>query len=244
MFSDCRAAREAWLATPRSTARFTSTVCPHGFGCLDWPHAGVSGGEARHPIPPSRPATKKPGPNNVRFAHQKPQTRRQGHPINSTIKQQEDQERHRDQCKANPRHRDNLTAPRDPPRYPFLCLCALCGFAHQKPQRPRQGHPINSTIKEHRDQDRQRALQQSNNEKTKRGTESTAHLGHPGRLAIVRDPLLWFCTSRDLEDHLGWACHPARPTNKNHRRHGTAHPGHPGKRKNRRSETLGVVGDR
>ena len=37
--SDCRAAREAWLASPRSTTRFTSMVFPHGFGCLDWPHA-------------------------------------------------------------------------------------------------------------------------------------------------------------------------------------------------------------
>ena len=89
--------------------------------------------------------TKTPRPNNVRFAHQKPQTRRQGRPINSTIKQQEDQERHRDQCKANPRHRTNLAAPRDPPRYPFLCLCALCGFAHQKPQRPNPRHPANLT---------------------------------------------------------------------------------------------------
>ena len=58
--ADCRVAREAWLATPRSTTRFTSTVFPHGFGCLDWPHAGVSGGRARHPTPPSRPANKNP----------------------------------------------------------------------------------------------------------------------------------------------------------------------------------------
>ena len=58
--ADCRVAREAWLATPRSTTRFTSTVFPHGFGCLDWPHAGVSGGRARHSTPPSRPANKNP----------------------------------------------------------------------------------------------------------------------------------------------------------------------------------------
>ena len=93
--------------------------------------AGVSGGEARHPKRPSRPSNKTPRPNNLRLSDQKPQTPRQGHPINSTMQKQRDQERHRDQGKTNPRHPANLTAPRDPPRYVFLCLCAWCGFAHQ-----------------------------------------------------------------------------------------------------------------
>ena len=91
------------------------------------------------------------------------------------LKKQRDQERHKDQCKENPRHPANLTAPRDPPRYPFLCLCALCGFAHQKLQRPRQRHPIKSTIKEHRDQDGQR-------------DQGKANPRYPVKPTVPRDP--------------------------------------------------------
>ena len=152
--SDCRAAREAWLATPRNTTRFTSTVFPHGLGCLDWP--GPTQHDALHfdgfpawlwllGLAP-RIKTTSPHLGVCGFTDTKARPPNQFN--NPKTKRPREAQRPGQRQPSPPSQPDGAAGPTSICLFVLVCVVWVCS---PKPQRPRQSHPINSTNKKHRD---------------------------------------------------------------------------------------------